>query len=119
MQIFRFDREQAKTVDQHSSHGAAMLRILRSIRDATIAMLYIEPGGELGVHPSTGDQFFMVVQGEGWVTGANRRRVEISAGQAAFWVDGEWHASGSETGMGVVLVEAETIDTTYITGSTS
>jgi hypothetical protein len=29
---------------------------------------------------------------------------------AAFWADGEWHESGSESGMTVIVIEGETLD---------
>jgi hypothetical protein len=34
--------------------------------------------------------------------------VAIHAGQAAFWESGEWHASGSLSGMTSIVIEAET-----------
>jgi hypothetical protein len=29
---------------------------------------------------------------------------------AAFWSDAEWHESGSESGMTVIVIEGETLD---------
>ncbi len=41
---------------------------------------------------------------------AERQRTNIETGQAAFWRGGEWHESGSDAGMTVVTIEAETLD---------
>ena len=34
----------------------------------------------------------------------------IVPGQAAFWQIGEWHESGTETGLSAVVVESESLD---------
>jgi len=34
----------------------------------------------------------------------------IKAGQAAYWDNEEWHESGTETGMTVMIVEGANID---------
>lgn len=81
--------------------------------EAVINCAYLEPNGVIGFHKATIPQLFLVVQGEGWVRGeAPESRRPIKAGEAAFWDEGEWHESGTETGMVVILIEGEDIDPT-------
>ncbi len=75
-----------------------------------LGCIYIAAGGNLGRHPASSPQLFLVVAGEGWVSGADGVRMPIRAGEAAFWEPGEGHESGSERGMTVMVLEAETLD---------
>jgi hypothetical protein len=54
----------------------------------------------------------MVVQGEGWVRGESPDRSSIASGRAAFWERSEWHESGTDKGMTVVVIESDTLDPT-------
>jgi quercetin dioxygenase-like cupin family protein len=110
MQIFRFDRRVADNITPYDSHAIGFVRVLRSIQDANIAVMHIDAGGVVGYHQAVGEQLFMVVQGAGWVTGTDRVHVPVEPGRAAFWIDGEWHESGSDTGMAAVLIEAAALD---------
>jgi quercetin dioxygenase-like cupin family protein len=80
------------------------------------ACFHIGPGGFIPRHPAAGGQLFVVVDGSGWVTGDDGRKVPIRAGQAAFWEDGETHESGTDGGMRVIVVEGESIDPTRYMG---
>ncbi len=62
-------------------------------------MLRYGPGGIVGGHSAVGDQLFVVVQGEGWVRTEASEPERIAAGEAAVWNAGEWHESGTDTGM--------------------
>lgn len=52
-----------------------------------------------------------MLEGSGWVSGAEGERVGIDPGQAALWEPGEEHESGSELGMTVAVLEASIIRT--------
>ncbi len=110
MRIYRFDHTTAKNIKVDGCRKVALTRIVDEIPNAFIGVLYIEPDGILVYHQAVNDQLYLVVQGSGWVSGQERERKRIEAGQAAFWRDGEYHESGSEEGMTVVIVEAKTID---------
>jgi quercetin dioxygenase-like cupin family protein len=110
MQIFRFDRDAADRITVYDSHDIGFVRVLKSIPQANAAVMYIDPGGVVGYHQAIGQQLFRVVQGTGRVTGTDRVHVSVAPGQAAFWIDGEWHESGSDAGMVAVLVEASSLD---------
>ncbi|MDQ6709659.1 MAG: cupin [Candidatus Dormibacteraeota bacterium] len=77
---------------------------------ADISCLRFESSAVLGRHPTGRQQIFAVVQGEGWVSGPDGMRHAIAAGQAAFWDRGESHESGTESGMTVLIVQAERLD---------
>ncbi|MEI4526028.1 hypothetical protein [Priestia megaterium] len=38
------------------------------------------------------------------VTGENQKRISIKRGEAVLWEKGEWHTSGSETG---IVIQSE------------
>jgi quercetin dioxygenase-like cupin family protein len=73
-------------------------------------VIEIAPGGIVGQHPAVVAQLFVVVRGSGWVSGADGEREAIESGQAVLWEQGEEHESGSDTGMTVLAVEAESLD---------
>jgi hypothetical protein len=56
------------------------------------------------------------MEGNGWVSGVDGRRVPIRAGQAAFWEDGEPHESGTDKGMRVIVVECDSFDPGQVMG---
>ena len=51
-----------------------------------------------------------MIQGSGWVSGGDGEREQIRAGEAVVWEPGEEHESGSDEGMTVLVVEAESLD---------
>ena len=75
-----------------------------------IGAMHIGPGGVVGFHQATVPQLFVVVAGEGWVRGPEAERTPIRPYQAAFWTAGEWHESGSDTGMTALAIEGDGVD---------
>jgi hypothetical protein len=75
-----------------------------------IGAMHIGPGGVVGFHQATVPQLFVVVAGEGWVRGPEAARTPIHPYQAAFWTAGEWHESGSATGMTALAIEGDGVD---------
>lgn len=112
MRIYRFDREVAHPITQFDSAGVAIGRVGRFESTFQVGCFHVEPGGVVGFHKATFPQLFMVVAGAGWVRGAEPERTSIAPGQAAFWEAGEWHESGSETGMTAIVIEAPALDPT-------
>ena len=85
-------------------------RVRRLAGDAHVVVIEIGPGGVVGRHPAGVAQLFAVVGGSGWVSGEDGEREPIVAGDAVLWEPGEEHESGSEDGMSVLVVEAESLD---------
>ncbi|KAA3648464.1 MAG: cupin domain-containing protein [Chloroflexi bacterium] len=110
MKLFRFDADIGQPIELYDSKGLTITRIIEptDCHVSTVCM-HIEPKGVVGFHQAVYRQLFMVVNGEGWVTGDDQERHPIKAGQAALWEAEEWHESGSDSGMMVFVVEGDEI----------
>jgi mannose-6-phosphate isomerase-like protein (cupin superfamily) len=106
VELVRFDESAGKPVEQYRS--TFTLSPL-TVPDASVkaACFHVPPGGVVGFHEATVPQLFCVVAGSGWVTGADRERVPVGPFEGAFWEAGEWHESGSDAGMTVVVLEGD------------
>ena len=89
--------------------GSLSARVRRLAPSAHVVVIEVGPGGVVARHPAVVAQLFVVVSGNGWVSGADGAREGISAGQAVLWEPGEEHESGSDEGMTALVVEAEAI----------
>ncbi|MED4754328.1 cupin [Brevibacillus choshinensis] len=110
MKLFRFDQQVGRRVDRFDSVEATISRIVRTPESVHIGCMHIGAEGVVGYHPAVVDQLFVVVSGEGWVRGEGDEKVPIAAGQAAFWIAGEGHESGTKTGMVALVIEGEGLD---------
>ena len=110
MKIYKFNKESGKKVEKYDSNLATYLKMLQTNEIANIGCMYIEQKGILGHHQAPVSQLFVVVQGEGWVTGADQKQINIKAGESAFWEKGEWHTSGSNSGMTAILIQSESLN---------
>jgi len=109
MKFFRFDEDVAKPITQYQSQFS-MVPLLLLEEKAHVACMHIPAGGIVGEHKAACDQLFVVVDGEGWVYGEDQVTYPIQKGKAAFWSNGENHASGSEMGMTVMVIESESLN---------
>ena len=110
MKIFRFDREAGKNIESYNSSGLTISRVAHLFREAVIGCAYLSAGGTIGNHQAAIPQLFLVVRGKGWVRSEESERTSIKAGQAAYWEQGEWHESGTNSGMTVIIVEGVNFD---------
>jgi quercetin dioxygenase-like cupin family protein len=106
MKIFRFDPEVGKEIEQFGSGKAIISRIVHLSDEAVINCAFIRPHGKLGYHQAAVPQLFLLVQGEGWIRGETDEKLAVREGQAIFWERGEWHETGTETGMTAVIIES-------------
>jgi quercetin dioxygenase-like cupin family protein len=90
--------------------GSVNARVHRLAPEAHSVVIEIAPGGVVGRHPGVVAQLFVVVRGSGWVSGGDREREPIAAGEAVLWEQGEEHESGSDEGMTALVLEADSID---------
>jgi quercetin dioxygenase-like cupin family protein len=90
--------------------GSVSARVRRLAGDAHVVVIEVGPEGVVARHPAVGAQLFAVVRGSGWVSGGDGERETIEAGEAVLWEPGEEHESGSDEGMTVLVVEAESLD---------
>ncbi len=84
--------------------------VRRLAAEANVVVREVEPGGIVGRHPAGAIQLFAVVRGSGWVSDGDGERAPIQIGAAVSWELGEEHESGSDEGMTVLVVEAESLD---------
>lgn len=110
MRIYAVGGPRARAIADFGSTGVTLSPLARPGGAVQIARFDIAPGGQIGAHPATSPQLLVVLAGTGWASGADGQRVTLRAGQAAFWEAGEVHASGSDTGLTAIVVEAETLD---------
>jgi quercetin dioxygenase-like cupin family protein len=107
VRVFDFDSRRAFAISGFGSRSATASPLTLPDGHAHVVCLRIGAGGVLGRHPASVDQIFVVVEGEGWVSGTNGERLPVTAGKAVYWRGGEEHESGTETGMTAIVVEAE------------
>jgi quercetin dioxygenase-like cupin family protein len=112
MIIYRFDQEAGRAIEAFDSTNLIMSRIVTSEKSGSfhIGCMHLEANGNVGYHQAPTNQLFLVVQGEGWVRGGDHDKMNIKAGQAAFWITGEWHESGTESGMMAIVIESDSFD---------
>lgn len=104
----RFHWDQAGfALTAFDSRAAHITHLARSDSRTSLVCIQIAAGGSVGHHETLGEQLFIVVSGSGWVRGESAQRYAIHTGQAAYWREGEWHESGSESGMTVMIIESD------------
>jgi quercetin dioxygenase-like cupin family protein len=122
MRLFSFEVSTGRPVTQWMDQDGVPHRVDPKTSKAVINPLFFDSGfakvahmtirenGFLPRHPAVIAQLFAVVEGSGWVSGADGERVPIKPGQAAFWAPGEEHESGTESGMKAIVIEGESFD---------
>ncbi|MBN8252208.1 cupin domain-containing protein [Priestia flexa] len=108
VKIISFQQQQAVPVTRYNSELSSYLKIA-NLKEASIGIMYIEPGGITGHHEAPSKQLFLVIEGEGWVTSDDEVQVQVKKGQAALWEKGEWHTSGSDVGMTVIIIQGSSL----------
>jgi mannose-6-phosphate isomerase-like protein (cupin superfamily) len=110
LKVLDFGAKRERAISGFGSKAAAAVPLTLPDGDAHVLCLRLGAGGTLGRHPASVDQLFVVVEGEGWVTGADGERVRVAAGTALYWAAGEEHESGSEKGLTAIVVESERLE---------
>ena len=110
MQTLNFSPARMRPIALFDAAAASNIRIGGGSGECHVYSLRFDAGGSIGEHPAGYGQLFLVVEGSGWVAGSDGARVNLTAGQGAFISPGERHSKGSDTGMTVIMVQAETID---------
>jgi hypothetical protein len=55
-------------------------------------------------------QLLLVIEGGGWVSGADGVWRRIVAGTGAYWEEGEEHETKTETGLVALVLESDALD---------
>ena len=74
--------------------------------DLHVGCMRLPPGGVIGMHQAAGPQLLAVVEGEGWCRRRDGERTSVRAGEAIFWSEGEWHETGTASGLVAIVIES-------------
>lgn len=110
MEFLKFGKEIAKEISNYNSVSAFYSKVMKTKSPTNIGFINIEQGGIVGYHKAPVPQLFIVVQGEGWVEGEDKKRIMIKSGQGVFWAKGEGHISGTETGLTALVLQSEELE---------
>ncbi len=105
MKVIEFTRSQAQPIELFNSVSAASLPLGHGHGGAHVHCVFFDAGGKIGEHPTGFAQLFLVIEGSGWATGTDGRRIELRAGQGVYFERGENHSKGSETGMTAIMIQ--------------
>ncbi|WP_339280080.1 cupin domain-containing protein [Lysinibacillus sp. FSL P2-0066] len=112
MQIIQFTQDLANPIHQYKSVDTFYRKITKTEMPTTIGFIYIEPGGVVGMHDAPVPQLFIVINGEGWISGVDAEKITLKTGQGVLWQQGQAHESGSITGLTALVIQAEQINLT-------
>jgi quercetin dioxygenase-like cupin family protein len=110
LRIYNFGKETGTEITNFNSRETIFTKIIKHNKSIHIGCIFIGQEGIVGLHKATINQLFLVVNGEGWVTGKEGVRYNIKHGNAAYWEPGEIHESGSEKGMTVIVIESDDLE---------
>ncbi|PKG23468.1 cupin domain-containing protein [Niallia nealsonii] len=106
MQFYQFKKENGFDVINYQSIAASYTKILKTEEQTNIGFMHIEPNGKVGYHQAPVAQLYIVVEGEGWIEGEDKKRIMLKSGEGVFWEEGEGHASGSDGGMTALVIQS-------------
>ncbi|MCK8490190.1 cupin domain-containing protein [Paenibacillus sp. MBLB2552] len=111
MKLFRFDESVGRKIDKFGSKNIIITPIIkileRHIDIIQVSSMHMNPEGLIWGHEAPVPQLFIVVAGEGFISGRDKVRVPIQAGQVAFWESGEWHEVVTDKGMNAIVIESD------------
>ncbi|MBH5317654.1 cupin [Paenibacillus sp. GSMTC-2017] len=110
MRIFDFSKEAGQNITSYESKESIISKIVKHNKQIYIGCIYIGQEGVVGLHKAPISQLFLVINGEGWVSGDEGIKVKVSSGTAAFWTAEEQHESGSDQGMTAIVIESEDLE---------
>jgi quercetin dioxygenase-like cupin family protein len=110
LKIYRFDEEVGKPIQAFGSRFS-MSRIGAVAGEVHIGCMHFDCSGLVGRHEATVNQLFLVIEGQGWVSGEGEEKIPIRAGEAAYWIKGESHESGTfNQTMKAIVLEGEQLN---------
>lgn len=107
VRLFGFGSAEGRHVTQHAS-DFTMSRLAHT-RGLHVGCMRLGPGGVVGYHQAATHQILAVVEGAGWTRGEAPERTPIAAGTAVYWQPGEWHETGTDTGLVAIVVEGDVL----------
>lgn len=92
-------------IQEYDSVNVQAAAVLSGRGTGHVYALHFEAGSVIGRHTAGFEQLFLVIQGKGWISGADGKRHTLQAGQLARVQKGEEHAKGSESGMEAIMIQ--------------
>jgi quercetin dioxygenase-like cupin family protein len=115
-----FGPERAIGVDAYGSTGVALSPLTPPLAHGAsvqVACFRLAPGGRIGRHPASVPQLLAVVEGSGWVSGADGEAHAIGPGEAVWWETGEEHETWTDDGLTAIVIEGDGV-AAYAAGTT-
>lgn len=109
MKIFDFSEKVGKQITAFQSNFI-MSKIVNHQGNIHIGAMHLKENGIIGYHEAVVSQLLLIVDGEGYVCGADKEKVKVKAGQAVFWEKGEFHKTSTEHGLMAIVMEAEDLE---------
>ena len=109
MKIFDFSEKVGKHISAFQSNFI-MSKILNHQGNVHIGAMHLQENGIIGYHEAVVSQLLLIVDGEGYVCGADKEKVKVEAGQAVFWKKGEFHETCTENGLIAIVIESEDLE---------
>lgn len=107
MKVFEFTRKTLAPIRHFDSTGSYSRQLAGGNDGLAVHCVHFEPGGEIGTHPTGRQQLFLVVEGNGWVVGADGVKRDLTPGQGAFFARNESHSKGSTSGMVAIMIQSD------------
>ncbi|MER7674369.1 hypothetical protein ABTY61_38730 [Kitasatospora sp. NPDC096128] len=107
MKIFNINAIAGTETSAYGSSGVRRFRVHGGGGPAAVNIMHLAPGGRLGRHVAPVPQFLIVTEGHGWASGTDGEPEALAQGQAACWAVGEEHETWTDTGMTVLIIEAQ------------
>jgi quercetin dioxygenase-like cupin family protein len=105
LKLYSFEEHTQQPIHAYDSQNAAVTHLIESPSQCSLVCIRLGRDGVLGRHRAVQNQLFIVVEGEGYVSGESDMFVTITAGQAAFWAAGEMHTTKTQTGLTAIVAE--------------
>ncbi|PEB47999.1 cupin [Bacillus pseudomycoides] len=109
MKIFDFSEKVGNHISIFQS-DFVMSKILKHQGNIHIGCMHLQAKGSIGYHEAVVPQLLLIVEGEGFVCGADKEKVKVKAGQAVSWEKGEFHETNTENGLMAIVIEADNLE---------
>ncbi|AIK36485.1 cupin domain protein [Bacillus pseudomycoides] len=109
MKIFDFGEMAGNHISVFHSNFI-MSKIVKHQGEVHIGCMHLQPKGIIGYHEAVVSQLLLIVQGEGLVCGADKKKKKVQPGQAVLWNKGEFHKTSTETGLMAIVIESENLE---------
>ncbi|PEC86176.1 cupin [Bacillus cereus] len=109
MKIFDFSEKVGKKIKAFQSNFI-MSKIVNHQGNIHIGAMHLRENGIIGYHEAVVSQLLLIVDGDGYVCGADKEKVKVEAGQAVFWKKGEFHETCTENGLIAIVIESEDLE---------